>query len=366
MNLRGAVPRVLEIIIKIACYAAFLYFLIKALLDFIQRPTNKILILAPPLFQDYPQIAVCDLDKNLTSFKKPTKEAMKLELNNLLSFIKVSYKMKNGTKKTTDVTAMVDVDNVLVENVYCPVFSIPQIPLDPKIYDPLSLTLELVKKTLVPDEIYIYIYEKEKFLLHSNENEISPLIYMNTITALVSNLEMSKITAVPRDRTLSTFQTLLGLTISPDCDPSTTREYDDEMYSFIFKQIENIYSCNVFQDSLSPLRNCTPGELVTFSETGPSNSDVVTQDPNLLLPCTSTIYYFSGVESGFGAENTTTIPSFSIVFPRHINSQTEEVKILFLDFLVNVGGFLGLFVGKCVLDLGFIISNLAKWILQKK
>ena len=28
---------------------------------------------APPLFQDYPQIAVCDLDKNLTSFKKPTK-----------------------------------------------------------------------------------------------------------------------------------------------------------------------------------------------------------------------------------------------------------------------------------------------------
>ena len=67
-----------------------------------------------------------------------------------------------------------------------------------------------MKKSLVPDEIYIYIYEKEKFLLHSNENEISPLIYMNTITALVSNLEMNKITAVPRDPTLSTFQTLLG------------------------------------------------------------------------------------------------------------------------------------------------------------
>ena len=67
-----------------------------------------------------------------------------------------------------------------------------------------------MKKTLVPDEIYIYIYEKEKFLLHSNENEISPLIYMNTITALGSNLEMNKITAVPRDPTLSTFQTLLG------------------------------------------------------------------------------------------------------------------------------------------------------------
>ncbi len=31
------------------------------------------------------------------------------------------------------------------ENVYCPVFSIPQIPLDPKIFDPLSLTLELGK-----------------------------------------------------------------------------------------------------------------------------------------------------------------------------------------------------------------------------
>ena len=67
-----------------------------------------------------------------------------------------------------------------------------------------------MKKTLVPDEIYIYIYEKEKFLLHSNENEISALIYMNTITALVSNLEMNKITAVPRDPTLSIFQTLLG------------------------------------------------------------------------------------------------------------------------------------------------------------
>ena len=67
-----------------------------------------------------------------------------------------------------------------------------------------------MRKTLVPDEVYIYIYEKEKFLLHSNENEISPLIYEITSTALVSNLEMNKITAVPRDTTISTFQTLLG------------------------------------------------------------------------------------------------------------------------------------------------------------
>ena len=65
-----------------------------------------------------------------------------------------------------------------------------------------------MRKSSLPEELYIYIFEKNKFLFHQNENEVTPLLYPTT--GLITGLEMNDIVSVPRDYTLSSFQSLLG------------------------------------------------------------------------------------------------------------------------------------------------------------
>ncbi|XP_023319962.1 uncharacterized protein LOC111695044 [Eurytemora carolleeae] len=240
------------------------------------------------------------------------------ELLSLINAVLVEYKMNNGTLINTNVLPLIETTSIYVmelfEGRYCSKFDIPRIPLDTRIFDPLSLVLTLVKTADTNTKLGVYLTEKNRYLLRLSENSVLEPIEV-TNSDIFYSLQINRVKRLPRDSKLATLQKIFRLNQREDCDSFEDIDIDEGIISFRKTQLENRFNCNILADKNSDLENCSKIDSTLFEKIYFEISQEL--NPTYLQPCTSMKFYSSS-SALIVPTNGKELPSLSIIFPRTI------------------------------------------------